>query len=57
MRNVDSTQFSISIKVKNTLDRYKAENKEKILVAMKKKKRMVTNSDAIEYLLMEVKRK
>ena len=57
MRSIDATQFSIPIRVKNTLDRYKAENKEKILTALKKHKRMVTNGDAIEFLLLEVKRK
>lgn len=57
MRSIDATQFSIPIRVKNTLDRYKAEHKEKILAALKKQKRMVTNGDAIEFLLMEVKRK
>lgn len=56
MRSVDATQFSIPIRVKNTLDRYKAENKEKILKTLKKSKRLVTNGDAIEYLLLEVRK-
>jgi len=56
MRSVDATQFSIPIRVKNTLDRYKAENKEKILKTLKKTKRLVTNGDAIEYLLLEARK-
>ncbi|MBR9701159.1 hypothetical protein GOV11_04810 [Candidatus Woesearchaeota archaeon] len=45
------TQFGIDTGVKDRLDTYKAINKEKILVHMQKKKRLVTNSDAIAYLL------
>jgi len=52
-----ATQFSIETDTKNRLDRYKAENKEKIIHAFSKKKRFVTNTDAIRYLLDKVKAK
>jgi hypothetical protein len=51
MRSEDSTQFSIEISVKNDLDMFKATNKETIIALFKKKKRHVSNSDAIKYLL------
>lgn len=52
-----TTQFSVAIKAKNRLDRYKAERKEEIISALKLKRRLVTNSHAIEYLLDQVKAK
>lgn len=52
-----ATQFSIETDTKNRLDRYKAENKEKIIHAFSKTKRFVTNTDAIRYLLDKVKAK
>ena len=47
------TQLSIEMAVKNGLDRFKAENKEVILERYKdlKRKRLVTNGDAIRFLL------
>lgn len=50
-REEGATQLSISIKAKNRLDVFKAENKEIIIAKYKKNRRMVTNTDAIEYLL------
>jgi len=46
-----ATQFSVETKTKNRLDRFKADNKELILEKYAKKKRFVTNTDAIKYLL------
>jgi hypothetical protein len=47
----DGTQFSVKTDVKNELDRFKAVWKQDILARYKKKKRFVTNTDAIQYLL------
>jgi len=55
MRSADATQFSIRMQTKNALDRFKAKNKEKILIALKKKRRHVSNDDAVSYLLSQVK--
>jgi dsDNA-binding SOS-regulon protein len=52
MRSEDSTQFSIEMDVKDELDMFKARNKDVIINLFKKKKRHVTNSDAIRYLLL-----
>jgi hypothetical protein len=49
------TQFSVVDKTKNRLDRYKAENKEKIIAHLKLDRRMVSNTHAIEFLLDQVK--
>jgi hypothetical protein len=51
MRSVESTQFSVDISVKDRLDRYKAENKEEIIARLKARRRLVTNSMVIQYLL------
>jgi hypothetical protein len=51
MRSEDATQFSIEIDVKNDLDMYKANHKEIILEKYARKKRMITNSLAIRFLL------
>lgn len=56
MRNPTATQFAIEADVKDELDRLKSDRKEEILGALKKTRRQVTNSDAIKYLLMEMKR-
>ena len=53
----DATQFSISIDTKNRLDRFKAMRKEDILTRYRRKKRLVTNSLAIDFLLDEVEKK
>lgn len=45
------TQFGIAIDCKNRLDRFKSDNKEKIIERYKKKKQLVTNTDAINYLM------
>lgn len=45
------TQFSIRADTKDELDAYKAEKKNQILQAFKKKRRLVTNDDVIRYLL------
>jgi hypothetical protein len=47
----DLTQMSIDIKVKNTLDRFKAKNKEIIIEKYGLSKRIATNSWAIQLLL------
>lgn len=46
-----ATQFSVETDTKNRLDRFKAQHKEDILQKYDKKKRFVTNTDAIKYLL------
>jgi len=51
VRSEDSTQFGITIGVKDRLDRYKAQHKDAIITKYKKKRRLVTNSDVILYLL------
>lgn len=51
------TQFGIDVGVKNDLDKFKAMHKSEILVFRKKKKRLVTNTDAIAFLLSIAKRK
>ena len=57
MRGKNATQFSIAIETKNRLDRFKAQNKETIIEKYKLKKRMVTNTLAIDYLLDAVSAK
>jgi len=47
----ESTQFSIEIGTKNRLDKLKAIKKEEILKLYKVKKRFVTNTMVIDYLL------
>ena len=44
-------QFSIRTSTKDALDVYKLEHKEDILTRFKKKKRFVTNDDAVKFLL------
>ncbi len=51
MRDTESTQLNIGVKTKNSLDLYKAQNKEIIIRHFKKKRRMVTNNDVISFLL------
>lgn len=51
VRGLDTMQFSIKAETKNRLDRYKAKNKEEILQRAKKKRRLVSNDDAIKHLL------
>jgi hypothetical protein len=51
------TQFGIDVGVKNDLDKFKAMRKGEILLFRKKKKRLVTNTDAIAYLLFIAKKK
>ena len=51
--NLKATQFSIGIETKNRLDKLKAEKKSDILAKYKKKKRFVTNTDIINFLLDE----
>lgn len=50
-----NTQFSIRLKTKNKLDLFKAKNKETIIKALKLKRQAVTNSEAIDYLLLNQK--
>jgi len=51
MMKGESTQFSIEIETKNRLDRLKAIKKEEILKMYGKKKRFVTNTMVINYVL------
>jgi hypothetical protein len=51
------TQFGIDITVKNEFDRFKALHKDEILIFRRKKKRLVTNTDAVAYLLAVEKKK
>lgn len=48
---MEFTQFRIDIEVKDRLDQFKAEKKEQILQKYDKKRRMVTNADAIRFML------
>ena len=57
MRAEGATQFSIAIETKNRLDRVKAQNKELILDKYQLKKRMVTNTKVIDFLLDVVEEK
>ena len=57
MRSEASTQFGIEIAVKDELDEFKAKNKDEIILKMHLKRRLVTNSAAIKYLLMLAKQK
>jgi hypothetical protein len=45
------TQFGIDVGTKDRLDKFKAEHKQTIIEHRKKKKRLVTNTDVIEFLL------
>lgn len=47
------TQFSVRLDVKNRLDSLKLEKKQEIIEKYNKKKRMVTNTDVIRFLLDE----
>jgi hypothetical protein len=51
MRGPDETQFSIKFGVKRQLDAFKVSHADQILRACNKKRRLVSNSDAIQYLL------
>jgi hypothetical protein len=51
-----TTQFSIAIDVKNSLDKFKANHKERILKDLRKSRRLVTNSDAVRFLLSNQKK-
>jgi hypothetical protein len=53
MRSSTATQFSVEIETKDSLDRYKVEHKEEILAFAKSRKRYVTNTMAIGYLLAQ----
>lgn len=53
MRGKDATQFSIAIETKNKLDRLKVEKKDEIIRRYKLKRRMITNTLIIQYLLDE----
>jgi hypothetical protein len=55
MRVKESTQLNVGVQTKNRLDLYKAQHKETILKRLKKKRLMVTNDDAISFLLMNAK--
>ena len=54
IKPIVKTQFSIETKVKNRLDRYKAERKEDIIDHYGLKRRHISNTKAIEYLLDKV---
>jgi hypothetical protein len=47
----DATQFSVHIDVKNRVDMLKVKCKEEILKKYKKRKRFISNSDVIRFLL------
>ena len=47
----NTTQFSIAISTKDRLDKLKTSRKDEILAKYKKKKRYVTNTMVIDYLL------
>jgi len=49
------TQFSIKLKTKHRLDRYKSHHKEGIIEKYKKQKNFATNDDAINHLLDAVR--
>jgi hypothetical protein len=51
------TQFGIAVDVKDRLDKYKARHKNEILKKYKRKKRMVTNTLAIQHLLDKAERR
>ena len=50
-RSSTATQFSVEIDTKNKLDRFKVDHREKILAFAQARKRYVTNTMAISYLL------
>ena len=50
------TQFGIAADVKDRLDKYKARHKNDILKKYKRKKRLVTNTHVIQYLLDKAER-
>jgi len=52
----DYTQFGIDAGVKDRLDSYKAKHKNIILKKYDRKKRMVTNTLVIQYLLDKAER-
>jgi len=52
MNNMENyTQVGVEISTKNRLDTFKANYKNDILSHFKRKKRLITNSLAVEYLL------
>ena len=51
MRSPNAAQFSIDAKTKDRLDRYKAENKDTIIKKLGLRRRLVTNTHVIDYLL------
>ena len=51
MRAKDSTQLSIRVETKERLDQYRIANKNKILLKLRKKRRLVSNDEVIAYLL------
>lgn len=57
MRSEASTQFGMSIRVKDRLDTFKAQHKNAILKAYGLERRLVTNTAVIEFLLDEYDRK
>ena len=57
MRGPDDTQFSIKWATKRRLDEFKVHEGERILKALKKERRLVSNDDAIKYLLNARERK
>lgn len=57
MRGPDETQFSIKFDVKRQLDAFKVSHADRILKACNKKRRLVSNSDAIQYLLTQQNKK
>jgi len=56
VRSEASTQFGITVQVKDRLDKYKAQHKDEIITKYKKKRRLVTNSDVITFLLDKVRK-
>lgn len=51
------TQFGIDVDVKDRLDSFKAKHKNAILKKYNRKKRLVTNTHVIQYLLDKVEAK
>jgi hypothetical protein len=51
MRSEASTQFGITVSSKDRLDRFKADFKDDIIKKYRLRRRLVTNSHAIIYLL------
>lgn len=53
---MEAVQLAIKERTKNRLDKMKVQHKEEILKALKKKRRFVSNSDVIDWMLMKVKK-